>query len=142
MPRKYLFDTMVHVLTVRKVPEKWLYHWKEATVGRGRLLLFDCLVAELFENLTREFGAKFAEQRLLWLKSLPNTYEVEIDNNLACVTAHALLKFRKYDISLTDAFILAIAQREGAVVFTMDKGLREACRDSRVEVSYLPRTSW
>jgi predicted nucleic acid-binding protein len=132
---------MVHVSAVRRVPEKWLFHWKEATVGRGRLLLFDYLVAELFEKLTKEFGAKFAEQRLWWLKSLPNTYEVEVDNNLACATARALLKFRKYDVSLTDAFILAIAEREGAVVFTTDEGLRNACRDSQVEVSYLPRAA-
>ena len=107
--RNYLFDTMVHVAAVHRVPEKWLRQWKDATIGHGRLLLFDSLIAELFFGLAKKFGAKVAEERISWLKSLPNSFEITINNRLARRAAGLLLKFKKYGLGLTDAFMMSIA---------------------------------
>lgn len=56
--RGYLFDTMVHVAAEYGIPDKWQRHWKEATVGRKNLILFELLVAEILNQLTRRKGQK------------------------------------------------------------------------------------
>lgn len=137
--RGYLFDTMVHIAACDSLTEKWLRHWKEATtVGNKSLLLFEPLIAEIFYQLSRQKGEKAASDRILWLKGLPTMTMVKLDDNIA-MDAGRYRKRGEFDISLVDAFSLAISKKERAELFTTDHGIRDAGKKIRVKVNYLPR---
>ncbi len=75
------------------------------------------------------------------MKGLRNIKMVDIDDNSAFEASRLYLSMRKHSISLVDSFVLAIAKKERAKVFTSDHKLRNAARDIKVEVNYLPRES-
>lgn len=66
---------------------------------------------------------------------------VGIDDNIAFEASSLYLKLGRHNISLVDSFMLAIAKKERAKVFTSDHGLRNAAREIDVAVSYLPKES-
>jgi len=134
----YLFDTMAHAAAMSGMPEKWRRAWKEVTIGHKSLILLEPLVAEMTSKLSPRIGIARARQRILWLKSLRNTSVVSPDDNEAIEAGFAKMRYKAAGLSLVDAFILTIARRQGAKVFTTDRGLRDTCRESKVEVDFLP----
>lgn len=138
--KSYLFDTMVHVAATRgRVPEKWRRQWDEVKAGRKYLLLFEPLIAEMFYRMAEAVGEEAALTRILWLKSLRSAKLVKIDDRVAVSAARIFSRFRRYGISLVDAFSVAVAKREGAKLFTTDLGVRNVCRKADILVSFLPR---
>jgi len=136
--RGYLFDTMVHMVACNSIPEKWRRQWKEATVGNKSLLLFEPLIAEIFYQLTRQKGESAAVNRILWLKGLPTITMVKLDDNIA-MDAGRFRRRREFNISLVDAFALAISKKKRAELFTTDHGIRDAGKKIGVNVNYLPK---
>ncbi len=129
---------MVHVSAVREVPDKWRRQWKEATIGNKTLILFEMLVAEIHSKLTLRKGQNASRNRMLWLKGLRNTKMVDVDDNLAFEASRIYLRLRVHSLSLVDSFLLAIAEKERARVFTSDHSLRDAAREMRIDVNFLP----
>jgi len=135
--RGYLFDSIVHVAVQEAIPEKWRRQWKEATVGRKNMILFEPLVTEILNHLTPKKGEGVAQNRVLWVKGLKTAKMVRIDDKIAFEASRLYLKLKRYGISLVDSFSLSIAGKERARIFTSDFGLRNAAREIGVEVSYL-----
>ena len=129
---------MVHVSAVRGVPDKWRRQWKEATVGNKTLILFEMLVAEVLSRLTVRKGQNASRNRMLWLKGLRNTKMIDVDDSIAFEASRIYLRLRDYSLSLVDSFLLAIAKKERARVFTSDHSLRDAAREMKIDVSFLP----
>ena len=136
----YLFDTMVHVVAYEGIPEKWYRQWKEATVGRKRLLLFEPLVAEILYQLARRKGERTALERILWLKGLQSTTMVELTDNIAFDAGRLYMRFTN-KIGMVDSFLLAIAKKNQAEIFTTDHNLRDVGKEIAVRVHYMPKKS-
>ncbi len=131
---------MIHVATAcSSIPDKWRRQWEEAITGKKNLILFEPLIAEIFYRLALKIGETKANERILWLKSLPSTKIIEINNNLAIEAVKVYLKFRRYSLSLVDSFSAVIAKRRNAALFTTDTGIRNVCRRIGVSVSFLPK---
>ena len=130
---------MVHVVAVDDIPDKWRRHWKEATVGNKHLILFELLVAEIMNQLTIRKGQNASRNRMFWLKGLRNTWMVDVDDNTAFEASRIYLSMKGHSLSLVDSFLLAIAKKERAKVFTSDHRLRDAARAIKIDVNFLPK---
>ncbi len=135
----YLFDTMAHVAFVDSVPDKWSAAWENFRMGRASMILSATLLAEIVQKLGAAKGERSARHRVDWLLGRPNTTFVPLEQRHGRTAGRTLLKRGpRYGLSLADSFALCLAKERGATVFTTDRGLRDACREERVTVSFLP----
>jgi len=134
---------MVHLaFREGRVPEKWTLMWTDIRHGRRSLVLTESLVAETFYHISRAYGEKEALERVLWLKGLPKTRLVLVDDNLAIMAGRLRARFGgSHDLSLTDCFALAVARSTGAQLVTTEHGLRDCARELGADVSWLPITA-
>lgn len=136
---KILFDTMVHISCFEdRVPNKWKRQWDQIRFGHYELLLTEPLISEIFYMLESEYGRDEAKTYILRLKSLRSTKILTDRDECAFLSAHLKHKYRKYNLSMIDSFILALGKIEKAQICTTDHGLRDAAKEERCNISFLP----
>jgi len=75
---------------------------------------------------------------ILILKSFPKVEMYIPDDNDAFMAGDIKTQYRKHNLSLVDCFIISIARRKRAVVFTTDNAINKVGKDLNVTVNYLP----
>jgi predicted nucleic acid-binding protein len=124
--KKYLFDTYVYSLIFSEdIPDKWVRYWKEARYGTKKLIIFEMLISEIFYKNSKKYGFKAIREKLEWIKYLPASEIVNINNSDAFQAAEYMVSLRRFGISLTDSYILAIARKHHARIVTTDGELKK-----------------
>ena len=137
--KRYLFDTSaISLLLDGNVPEKWQRPWADVRAGRGRLILFEPLLSETYYKNVQKHGKRAAKRRLLWLKALPESTVLPLDDNDAMAAGDIKVEQSSLSLSLVDCFALAVAKSHGAMVVTMDHSLRDVARRIGVRCSFIP----
>ncbi len=137
--KRYLFDTSaISLMLEGNVPDKWKRFWIDVRTGRGRLILFEPLVSETYYKNVQVHGKKPSKRNVLWLKALPETTMVHLDDNHAIAAGDIKVEHSRFSLSLVDCFILAVAKSQSAKIITMDHSLRDVARKMRIGCSFLP----
>ncbi|MEW5761487.1 MAG: PIN domain-containing protein [Candidatus Thermoplasmatota archaeon] len=137
--RSYLFDTnAISLILSDALPEKWSRYWKEVKYGIKKVILFEGLVSEIFYKNAPEFGFRLMKKKLEWIKSLPKSDVVRITDEDAFQAGEYMVKLRNFGLSLIDAYILTLAQKNTAIIITSDIALKQASKIVGVECDYLP----
>ncbi|MEM4160687.1 MAG: PIN domain-containing protein [Thermoplasmata archaeon] len=138
MKRCILDTNAFSILMNDRIPEKWSRIWSEIRVGQRSLILIEPLVSEIYYKNVLRVGKKSAKDMIMWLKSLKKAEIHSLDDNDAMNAGAIKVDYSNYDLSLVDCFLLAIARRYNALILTTDHSIRDAARNMKVEVNFLP----
>lgn len=125
----------------RKTPEKWKRIWNQFFSNNYIMIFTEPLISEIFYQIERKAGKDAARLYLFRLKG-KRTMRVVPDKDgdkLAFLAGHIRVKHDRQGISLADSYTIAAAIMEGAVIYTTDHGVRDAARQEKCQVSYLPK---
>lgn len=137
--KKLIFDTNVIDLLIREsLPIKWKKYWHEIQNKTKQLLLFEILITEIFYKLSKKYGYKTIQTKILQLKSLQSLILIKIDDNLAISAGKFKNRYQKHNLSIVDSYILACSKKYNARIISTDPGIKKACKDEKVEIDFIP----
>jgi len=136
----YLFDTSAFSLfLLGKIPEKWKRFWNDVClIRKNKLILFEPLISEIFYQFSKQIGFDKTKEKIEWIKSLPTSEMVLLDDNIAIIAGKYKINFSIFSISLVDCYILALAQRKNATILTTDAGLKNSARKLNINTNFIP----
>jgi predicted nucleic acid-binding protein len=132
---------MAHEARYRnKTPPKWQIIWNQLVSGKYFMVLTEPHISEIYNVLEILGGAIGAECYLRLLKGMSNVKVVPSgDGDKMAFTAGQLVrKHRNHNISIVDAYIIAAAVMNKAMIYTADEGLMKAAKKERCEVNFIP----
>ena len=138
--KSYIFDAnSISLEFADRIPEKWSRCWKEIKIYRTKeLLLIEPLISETYYKNIPKHGKKVCKDKILWLKSLQNVKIHQIDDNDAIAAGDIKNTYFTNKLSLVDCFVLAIAKKYSATLFTTDSSMRDIARKLNINVDFLP----
>jgi predicted nucleic acid-binding protein len=101
------------------------------------LILSEPVVSEFYYKNARRVGKRMSKDFIIWLKSLPNSFVYDPDDNDAFFAGDTKLD-KAFDLSIVDCFVLAVARANRAILITTDHSLRDSARSLGLRVDWLP----
>ena len=137
--KRYLFDTnaISHILDEHP-PEKWRRPWDDVRMGRGRLLLFEPNISEMYYKGIQKLGRRSSRDRMVWLKTLPRADVIRLRDKDAFAAGEIKVGRSGSSLSLVDCFALELAKSHGAMLLTMDHSVRDEAKRMGVRCSFIP----
>lgn len=139
---KVLLDTMVHLAEFKhKTPEKWKRIWNQFFSNNYIMILTEPLISEIFYQIEISGGKGAAQSYLLRLKGMKNARVIpdKDGDKIAFAAGEIRVRHRRHNISFVDSYTIAAAIIERAVIYTADHGVRDASKQEKCQVSYLPK---
>src|SRR5262249_19441580 len=147
---KAIFDTMVFVnwhLTSGRIPEKWEEAWCDSA-HTGILYIAEPLISEVYYQIAKRKGHDSARNCITKMKSLKGAKmflsmeDDELAIEAACIRLKSQLKKNKKEfgtLSMTDAYLVALARKMDSKLFTTDHVIRDSAREHGCKVDWLPK---
>jgi predicted nucleic acid-binding protein len=136
--KKCLLDSSAISFIFKGTPEKWQSIWNQIKMGKRNLILIEPIIYEIYHKNIQKYGEAEIKKKIIWLKSLKKFNIISLDNYDAILAGSIRVEYSKFNLSLVDCFILSIAKRNGALILTTDRAIRDVGKKINVEVNYLP----
>ena len=122
-----------------KTPEKWKRPWHEIRfIHKNKLILFEPLISEIFYQISKKIGFKKAKNKIEWIKTLPTSEIISLNDNIAITAGKYKISYNKYGISLVDCYSLTLALRKNATILTTDTGLKNSAKKLNIVTNFIP----
>ena len=129
MKRKILFDTSFFHAYFGGVQGKAKEVMNEIFAGKSLGYTLDLVIAEFIYTYGRVKGIEEAKVKVSLIMNSPIKV-VSTTKEIALRAGELKIKYR--DLSLVDCFVIALAEREGAVIYTTDSGIGKAYKNTVV----------
>jgi len=137
--KKYLFDTnAISLILNNNTPKKWSDVWRFIRMGERGIIFIEPLISEIYYKNARTFGMKVMKDKILGLKNYPNAEIYPLEDNDAIAAGDIKIKYRPLRLSLVDCFILHVAKKCRATIFTTDPGIKNVGRELKIDVNFIP----